>query len=146
MSNGYKIDFTTNTLIMNYKFAAAAKNFGSAEYNIIKDIQADFPNINIITKAGRKITTSRPNKRLTYVNMENYIKAYDNAEELMLMFNKTKDLSKVLKSPYKYVRDWFVAQFPDYDKLQNDLNNKASICPIKILDTEKYATKEGIAS
>jgi len=145
MSNGYKIDFTTNTLIMNYKFAAAAKKFSSAEYNTIKDIQADFPNINIITKAGRKITTPRPNKRLTYANMESYIKAHENADELLMMFNKTKQLSKILKSPYKYVCDWFVAQFPDYTTLKPDLNSKTSISPIKILDTKKYAAKEDVA-
>ena len=41
--NGYKILFATNTVIMNYKFAAAAAEYGTKEYNILKGIRADFP-------------------------------------------------------------------------------------------------------
>ena len=30
---GYKIDFTTNTITMNYTFAAAAEQYGTPEYS-----------------------------------------------------------------------------------------------------------------
>ena len=65
MAKGYKIDFASQTLTMNYKFAAASKQFGTDEYKIIKEIKADFPNLKIVTEAGRKITTPRKTKRLT---------------------------------------------------------------------------------
>jgi len=35
--NGYKILFATNTVIMNYKFAAAAAEYGTKEYKIMND-------------------------------------------------------------------------------------------------------------
>ena len=33
--SGYRIDFTADTLIMNYKFYAASQQYGSPEYKII---------------------------------------------------------------------------------------------------------------
>lgn len=139
---GYKIDFCTNTLIMNYKFANAALNdYGSPEYERMKSILADFPNMQVIVKAGRKVTTTRPNKRLTYANMETYIKAYDNATELLEVFETVKNLSKPLASPYKYVVDWFTAQFPNYNKISFPQNEKPTILPVSPPDKSDYKNK-----
>lgn len=112
--SGYKIDYATNTLYMNYKFASAAMVYNTAEYNRIQDIRKDFPNIRIITRAGRKKTTCNASKNLTYKNMEKYISVQDNAEELMAAFEIAKQESKCQTSRYAYVRNWFVTQFPNY--------------------------------
>ncbi|MBR5156984.1 MAG: hypothetical protein IKW59_04365 [Clostridia bacterium] len=143
---GYKIDFATNTLTMNYKFASAAKQYGSAEYELIKQIQSDFPILKIITKAGRNITTARPTKRMTYANMERYIKVYDNADELLEIFYKVKEMSKTLISPYKYVYDWFVSQFPKYKELPEKIEAKLRITPVAAPDIENYKSKLDKAS
>ena len=45
--SGYRIDFTTDTLIMNYKFYAASQQYGSPEYNLVKSITKDFPNVGL---------------------------------------------------------------------------------------------------
>lgn len=111
---GYEIDFTTNTLYMNYKFANAAKDVFSKEYEIYQKICNDFQNIKVIVRAGRKTKTCNANKRLTYANMESYIKVQDNADELMAAFVIAKEESKNKPSPYAFVRDWFVKQFPNY--------------------------------
>lgn len=111
---GYEIDFTTNTLYMNYKFANAAKDVFSKEYEIYQKICNDFQNIKVIVRAGRKTKACNANKRLTYANMESYIKVQDNADELMAAFVIAKEESKNKPSPYAFVRDWFVKQFPNY--------------------------------
>ena len=67
---GYKLDFATNTLTVNYKFHRAMSDFGSPEYLRYKEILNDFPQLRVIVKAGRTITTPRPTKRLTYENMD----------------------------------------------------------------------------
>ena len=114
-TRGYKINFATNTLTLNYKFADAAFNdYGSPEYERMKAILADFPQLQVVVEAGRKITTTRETKRLTYKNMEAYMEQFDNSDELLNMFFKVKKMSKPLASPYKYVCDWFEAQFPDF--------------------------------
>ena len=112
---GYRLDFGCNTLYLNYTFAEKAqKDFLSAEAKRLRQIKKAFPTIQVVVEAGCKITTTRPTKRLTYKNMEIYIDTLDNAEEMLALFDKIKRESKVELSPYKYVRDWFKEQFPDY--------------------------------
>ena len=108
---GYKLDFTTNTMIVNYTFDAASSEYGSPEYQLLKKIRADFPNMKIVVKSGREKKTANKNKRLSYENMEKYISAYENSDELLDVFETVKILSKSEKSPYKYVCKWFAEQF-----------------------------------
>ena len=143
---GYKIDFVKNTLTLNYKFANAAFNdYGSPEYERMKDILADFPQLKVVVEAGRKITTTRETKRLTYDNMKTYIEQFDNAEELKAMFEKVQLMSKPLASPYKYVQDWFKAQFPNYKECPTPgkVNHKVSV--VDAPDTSNYKPKDNEA-
>jgi len=142
MAKGYKIDFATQTLTMNYKFAAASKQFDTDEYKIIKDIKADFPNLKIVTKAGRKVTTPRKTKRLTYINMEKYIRTFENSEELLEMFNLARDRSATAKSPYKFVCDWFLMQFPNYDTFGEIAELKSKINPVPVQSIDGYKKSE----
>lgn len=138
---GYKLDFATGTLTINYKFAKALNDYGSPEYLRYKAILADFPNLKVIRKAGRTVTTTRPNKRLTYENMESHIKAYENADSLMDTFETVKTLSAPLASPYKYVSDWFKAQFPDYMNVPVFRDDKLTVLPVPVPDTKEYKQK-----
>ena len=140
---GYKIDFVKNTLTLNYKFADAAFNdYGSPEYVRMKAILADFPQLKVIVEAGRKITTTRETKRLTYKNMETYMEQFDNSDELLTMFSKVKKMSKPLASPYKYVCDWFEAQFPNYKENYNYVKANLNVEVIKEMDISKYEFKD----
>lgn len=113
---GYKIMFATNTVIMNHKFATAAQKYGTKENKLMKNIRRDFPGMAEVIVSGRERKSAAPNTRLTYANMETHISAYDNAAELLEAFQTVKALSKATASPYKYVSDWFKAQFPEYDR------------------------------
>ena len=114
MKKGYEIDFTTNTLYMNYKFAKATKEYGTEEYKILQNIRKDLPNIKVVKRAGRKQTSCNASKRLTYKNMQDYIMAQENHEQLLASFLLARIESKCAKSPYAFVRDWFIKQFPNY--------------------------------
>ena len=139
---GYKIDFVKNTLTLNYKFADAAFNdYGSPEYVRMKAILADFPQLKVIVEAGRKITTTRKTKRLTYDNMRTYIGQFDNAEELEAMFDKVQLMSKPLASPYKYVQDWFKAQFPNYKECPTPGKVDQKVDVVDAPDTNDYKAK-----
>lgn len=112
---GYRIDFSCDTVYLNYTFAAAAeRDFLSSEAKRLREIKEAFPAFKVVVKAGREITTTRRTKRLTYENMEEYISTFDNADELLAEFEITKKQSKSSPSPYKFVRDWFEARFPNY--------------------------------
>ncbi len=140
---GYKVLFTSNTVIMNKKFAAAAALCGSAEYKILKQIKKDFPQMQEQIVSGRERKSTAVNTRLTYENMERYIMAYENAEELMEVFYTVRALSLPLASPYKYVSDWFKAQFPDYKQspMFDQEDGKLKAQPLPAQDRKPYKYK-----
>ena len=141
-TKGYKINFANNTLVMNYKFHAASQEYGTDENKLVKAILADFPTLTVIVKAGRDVKTTNKNKRLTYANMEKHISAYENSAELLDVFETVKALSKTAASPYKYVTDWFVVQFPDYKKAPVFKEEKLSVPPVKVPDIKEYKIKK----
>lgn len=140
---GYSIDFANKTITMNFKFQKAAQNFGSPEYKRLKALIADFPEFTVVVSAGKKITTTRPTKRLTYENMEKYIGTYENADELLEQFENVKEKSAPIASPYKYVRDWFVAQFPNYNVVQidNPTAQKEAVAIVEPENPDNYPHK-----
>ena len=139
--NGYKILFATNTVIMNYKFAAAAAEYGTTEYNILKNIRADFPGMAEVVMSGREQKSPRPNTRLTYENMEKFIEVQEDSKALLDVFETVKAASKASKSPYKYVSDWFKAQFPDYDKKVVFKDGKLTAIPEKKVEPIQFKQK-----
>ncbi|MCF2663891.1 hypothetical protein JQM66_04870 [Oscillibacter valericigenes] len=141
-TKGYKIDFTSNTLVMNYKFHSASQEYGTPENKLVKEILSDFPTLIVVVKAGREVKTTNKNKRLTYENMEKHISAYENSAELLDVFETVKALSKTAASPYKYVTDWFVAQFPDYKKAPVFKDEKLTVPPVKVPDIREYKIKK----
>ena len=143
---GYKILFNENTVIMNYKFAAAAAKYGTPENKLMKNIREDFPGMAEVVISGREQTSAKANARLTYENMETHIKVYENADELMEVFESVKALSQTCASPYKYVRDWFEAQFPNYKKAPVFQNGKLTIVPIATRKVSEYKQKMSQAS
>lgn len=128
--SGYKIDFTTNTLIMNYKFFAASQQYGTPENKLVKSITTDFPNLSISVEKGRNPKKAHCRKRLTYANMAKHMEAYENSDELLTAFERVKMLSKPLASPYAYVADWFNLQFKDYKNVEITMKNNV----IKLID------------
>ena len=139
--NGYKVLFATNTVVMSYKFSAAAAEYGTKEYKIMKGIRRDFPGMAEIVVSGREKKTPHPNTRLTYENMEIHINAHENANDLLEVFETVKALSKVCASPYKYVHDWFVAQFPNYKSTPIFQDNKLTVIPVPAPPVKEYQKK-----
>lgn len=143
---GYTIDFVNRTITMNYKFAAAAGKYGTAEYKMLRNIQADYPDFTKTVKAGRNVTKPNYNKRLTYKNMEIYISTFENAKELTEYFKTVKKKSKVLAYPYKYVLDWFKQQFPKYREItlfaENTDEKKPNISIVEAPNQKDYEQKK----
>lgn len=138
---GYKILFNQNTVIMNHKFAAAAAKYNTKENTLIKNIRNDFPGMAEVVVSGHEYLGAKTNHRLTYKNMEKYIRVYENAEELLDVFATVKAASVALASPYKYVCDWFKAQFPDYKKTPVFKDNILTVAPVPAPEIKDYAIK-----
>ena len=138
---GYKIMFAENTVIMNKKFAAAAGEYGTIENITLYHIRNDFPGMKEVVVSGRECDKAKPNHRLTYENMEKHIMVYENAEELLNVFDTVKAASAAVASPYKYVCDWFKAQFPNYNKPVVFQNGKLTVLPVEVPKVVEYKQK-----
>lgn len=126
MKGTYKMDFASKTLTITKAFADAAAIPESDEYNLLMKFQKDIRGLKIVrkthktpTKYKNKVsgeTTSRNQfKNLTYENMERFMKALPQREELMTVYTFLRyDAGLVQTSAYKTVRDWFMAQFPKF--------------------------------
>ena len=112
-------------------FEKQARIFGTPEYREWRAYRQDFPSAQMVTKTIKKNTSKRtykkprPTKNLTYKHMEQYMSVFQNADKLLAQFEVVKECSKQQPSPYKFVRDWFEAQFPKYRE-QPDFSPNAS--------------------
>ena len=106
----YNYDVLNNTMTVSEKFLKAAGKYNSTEYNVVKQLRADNPNMQIVVEKKQKSTQ----KNLTFKQMEGFMKVVD-ADKLPL-FEKVKAIAKVQPSPYHYVKTWFENQFPHYNE------------------------------
>ena len=113
----YKINFTNNTITVTKEFAQNAQNPTSEEYALLTKLKTDYPNIQVVNKTHSSPKKCNPARGLTYKAMERYINTFANADEVLEVFELVKERSSVQANRYKYVKDWFEAQFPDYRKL-----------------------------
>lgn len=144
MKNNYKINFAANTITITKRFEDAANNPNSEEFQLLRQILADYPTMKILHHTRRAPQKCRPTKRLTYANMEKYMSVFENAAELLEQFETVQRLSKTQPSPYAYVVEWFTKQFPKYKELPDFKGNspKVTILPAPLTREEKAASAE----
>lgn len=138
---GYKFDFAHKTIIMTKTFYKEACKPGTDENAEMLALQKEHPDFKFISKSARIQKQTRPDKGLSFANMEAYISTYKNAEELLEIFNTVKARAKVTASSKKYVTDWFKAQFPNYNSAIVTDTSKLIVMPIAIPDTANYKPK-----
>lgn len=138
----YTFDFASKTLTITKEFAVNALDPTSNEYAIMTRFQHAFPGMRIARKTHRSPKKANPAKGLTYVHMERYIKVYENASELLEVFQKIKELAASQTNGYLYVKNWFVQQFPNYKEIPSFKNGKLYVLPIPAPDTKKYDFKQ----
>ena len=112
MTKSVHFDHMTNTLFATKSFLKAAGVLNSTEYRILMAYRADHPDMTIVPNETRK-----GKKRISIPQMADYIKIIDKDGQFAKQFETVKGLSKIQPSPYKYVKCWFEATFPDYNKL-----------------------------
>ena len=123
----FKFDVVSQTLTISAKFDEQMANPMSEEYKLVMQFRADFPNLTIVrkthktpshytTKSGEKINCNQF-KNLTYDRMEKFIAALPQNEEYMREYTVVKNFgTSVNGNGYPLVREWFMAQFPEFRK------------------------------
>ena len=136
----YKMDFTTNTLTITKDFERKAMNINSVEYQTLKQLKADFPSLRIIKKASpkRKSSLARP----TYDKMVKFLSCQANSAILLKEFAEVREYSKAQENPYQFVREWFFANFPNYQSLPKFDEKGNVIAPTAIAENRRIIPME----
>ena len=124
MKNTATVKVINNEIVASKTFLTKAQNYGSREYEILKQVRKDFPNANIRVKKIKKNPEKETYKNLTYKKMEEFFETTDNYNKYMSEYLIIRKRSKIQRSPYKYVLNWFVSRFPEY-KASNIFDDEA---------------------
>lgn len=155
----YRIDFARMTLIMTADFADKAYDPETPEYEVLKRLKKDFPDLKIERKTHSKptsYTTSKskekfyhnPYKGITYDNMKRFIDTVDDkkgsyAAEYDRVYNYALGMGK--KRAHAIVAGWFVEQFPKYRTdpfYYYNNNNRPNIIPFNPKTVEEGSQAE----
>ena len=108
-----KITENGNGLVTK-EFAKQANIFGTPEYRVWREFKKENKRARMVTKNIKRNPDKKTCRNMTYKNIEVFINAQDNAQNLLEEFQKQLELAQIQKSPYHYVVDWFVKKFPNY--------------------------------
>ena len=112
MKTNYSYNAITNTLTVSAAFLKNAANLHSKEYEIIRTLRADRGEITIVTEERRKSAS----RAMTFKQMEMHIKQCRDYEKRLAAFARVKALSKIQRSPYNYVKTWFMDNYANYSE------------------------------
>ena len=123
----YRLDVVNKTLTITAGFEAKIQDFKSAEYNLYLRLMGEIPGLTIVRNTHKSPThyTNHQGERfncnqfknLTYKNMEGFIESLPDHKEYKEQFVFLRDkASNIQTNRYKVVRNWFVAQFPQFRK------------------------------
>ena len=150
----YKFDVVSQTLTVTANFADKMNDPSSDEYKLVVQFQSDFPNLKIAkrthkspSKCTSKATGEKFNcnqfKNLTCDRMEKFIAALPNNEAYKREFEFVRyTASSIQTNGYKQVREWFVAQFPEFRKNPLFYLNNAP----EVVDGAKFLNDEAAIS
>lgn len=112
------------TIEMDKKFATAASNVFSAEYEKLQEVRRAYPTYEVVTVTRKEKVTATSG--LTFEFMELYIEKHDNDKKSIMaefkMLRATDEDSKALGmkgESYIKIRAWFLEQYPEVQKVAN---------------------------
>ena len=116
------IDDTTAQVTKAFMKQAAI--FGTDEFKLWREYKKEFPGAKMVTKSITKNPNQKTRRNMTFANMETFINTRTDAKDLMDEFETVKKRSKIQKSPYQYVLEWFETKFEGYDDLEAFMKEK----------------------
>ena len=114
-TNSYNYDALNNTLTMTKAFARKASQLNTSEYKTLLQLRNDNPGMKVVMKEGNNKSVSKNTASgITFKQMETFISQCRDSEPRLKTYERVKALSKVQRSPYKYVKDWFLTNYANY--------------------------------
>ena len=115
MNTSYGFDHITNELTISKAFQKKASIYGTEEYKTVLAFRKDYPNLKIVVKT-KKGNEKAADDRLTFTKMHDFIKLCANSDERLAVYDRVFALSKCQRSPYAYVKRWFLENYANYSE------------------------------
>ena len=125
---GYTLSLSAKTLTITKAFEDAVSKGEGEAYDLYTKFMREIPGLPVVRKNHKpptKYTSKRTGetfncnqfKNLKYENMEGFINGLPNKQDYLPAYNFLKNCGSLpLTSRYTAVRNWFVAQFPEFRK------------------------------
>lgn len=136
MTKAYEINWSTNTITMSKKFAAAASQYGSEAYNMLMDMRSK--GFQIVVRESKPCKAR--STRITFKQMETLLSCMDYANERLAQLHAVMNAGKSQKSQYAYVRRWFCENYPRFNEIPVLDSNYHIVAPRVILLPEETET------
>ena len=123
MKNTLRIDFDSETIIMDRTFAAKARDTCSDEYIHLQAVRKDNPEFHVITRTNKKNPQKETYKGLTYSYMEEYILSHGTTEEVNEALSEYRELRTIAKCHkkgfgYAVIKKWFLNRYKEIDEFR----------------------------
>ena len=121
----YTLEIVNKTLTISAKFNEKLQDIDSEEFKLYERLLQTLPSLKVVrkthktpsqytTKSGETFKCNQF-KNLKYENMERFISALPNKEEIFYEYNFIKKHAALIQTnQYTAVRRWFIAQFPEF--------------------------------
>ena len=120
MKNTLKIDFNTNTIIMDRTFAKKSENTLSDEYRHLQAVRKDYPDYKVVTRTIKRNPNKKTYSGLTYAYMEDYILKHGNDAEVQKALSEYRELRLIANCQgkgkgYPVIKQWFLGRYPEIE-------------------------------
>ena len=123
----YKLNVVEKTLTISKEFDKAVASGKGAEYKLYTRLMKEIPGLTVVRKSHRTPTSYTSSsgekfscnqfKNLRYENMERFMAALPDNEVYFAEYSFLRySAACVQTNRYALVRDWFIAQFPEFRK------------------------------
>lgn len=142
-TTSYNFDAINTVLTITKDFARRASQLNSPEYKKMLQLRRDYPSLEIVMREGTKKQAA---SGISFKQMEGFIEQCRDAANRLATYERVKALSKVQRSPYKYVKEWFLTNYANYS--ENPEFDKEGFVIVKTkaqMEQEAAAAGEGAA-
>ena len=112
-TTSYSFDALTNTVTITKDFARKASQLNTPEYMTLLQLRNDNPNLKIVM---REAARAQNGSGITFKQMEAFIRQCRDSVSRIEVYERVKALSRVQRSPYKYVKEWFLTNYANYSE------------------------------
>ena len=123
------LDRVAKTITASRDFLIRAGQFGSAEFNILLDMQKSNPGYTVVEHKIKRNPNKNVYGKLTYDKMDDFIRGHYSDEtkrkDALVEFHIIKKTSKAMPAAYAYVKNWFLEKYKAaFEAYENELKTK----------------------